>query len=185
MNGPTAFHRRAVANLLLAIAVVAAGNGGCTMPIRTYTPQVHPNTLNDTAFLHYLATVPLVTVDEGMRAVLILTDARPRPTDYAARFDRLLAMKAVRENWKLSADQLLDQGSLAYMLRAVCRLRGGLNEALASRTGWGDRRYALKTCVHAGILRNARPSDPITGGELLSALTAAETCLPGESSSRS
>ena len=148
------------------------------MPIRSFTPEIHPDTLDDAAFPHYLATVPLVTVDEGIRAVLLLNGTRPRPTDYAARFARLLDMGAVRENWQLSADRLLDKGSLAYMLRTICDLRGGLNEALATRTGLGDRRYALKTCIHAGLLRYARPNDPVTGGELLSALTAAEAHLP-------
>ncbi len=179
MNGQPGLDHRASIGLLLATAALVAGIGGCAMPIRSFTPDVQPNTLGDTAFLHYLATVPLVTVDEGMRAVLLLTDARSHPTDYDTRFDRLLGMGAVRENWQLSADQLLDKGSLAFMLRTVCDLRGGLNEALAARTGLGDRRYALKTCVHAGLMRYARPNDPVTGGELLSALTAAETHMPG------
>jgi hypothetical protein len=119
--------------------------------------------MSEMVFLHYLAAAPTVNVAEGKRAVsLLLPDA-----DTA---------DLIRESWGLADGDLLDKGTLAYMLRSACRLPRGVNETVIGDTvGWGDRRYALKTCTYEGIMPYGRASEPVTGGELLSALRAAES----------
>jgi hypothetical protein len=150
---------------------------GCTAPLRTYHPAQDPSSLDDVAFLHYLATAPVVTVDEGMRAVLMLKGVNARQMTYAERFDVLQEVGAVNTTWHLKPEQVLDKGTLAYMLRTVCGLPRSLNELLAGFLGLGDRRYALRTCVHEGLMPYDLPHRPVKGGEMLSALTEAERYL--------
>lgn len=147
---------------------------GCTQPRRSFQPTVDPDALDDISFVHYLATVPVVTVDEGLRAVLQLTDANARSMTYSERSVTLQRRGAIKASWYLQADRILDKGTLGYMLRNICSLPRGFAEALADKTGLGDRRYALKTCIDAGVLPYGVPHAPVTGGELLSALTVAE-----------
>lgn len=118
--------------------------------------------MSEMVFLHYLATAPTVSVGEGKRAVLqLLPDV-----DIAAM---------TRESWGLSEGDLLDKGTLAYMLRTACLLPRGVNEMLLANTvGLGDRRYALRTCIYEGLMPSGRATEPVTGGELLSAIAAAE-----------
>lgn len=162
---------------LTAIVCTIAAAAGCSAPRRTFQPEHDPVTLDDVSFLHYLATVPVVTVDEGLRAVLLLTDEKTSPTTFEQRYDLLLRRGAVKPAWRLRPDQVLDKGSLAYMLRIICELPRGLNEFFASVTGLGDRRYALNTCIREELMPYAVPHEAVTGGELLSALTAVERYL--------
>lgn len=148
--------------------------GGCAAPQRAFSPAQDPATLDDVSFLHYLATVPVVSVDEGMRAVLLLTDSPARHKTFEQRFQALHEHGAAKKAWKLAADQILDYGTLAFMLRVTGELPPSLNERLASVTGLGDRRYALKTCIYEGLLPHGLSGQPVTGGELLSALTEFE-----------
>ncbi len=177
MNGSRG--RRCAARLLtetvsLCVIVVVAA---CAMPQRTFQPEREPASLDDVSFLHYLATVPVVTVHEGMRAVLLLTDDSDKGTTFERRYEVLHGRGAVKLSWRLKPGRILSKGTLAYMLRTICRLPRGFNEALSSSTGFGDRRYALKTCIDEGLIPYGLSHEPVTGGELLSALTNAERYL--------
>jgi hypothetical protein len=147
----------------------------CTAPRRTWVPLQDPTQLDDTGFLHYLATAPTVTMDEGARAVLLLIGPTDRWPTYEQRWAELERRGVVKAAWRRSPGDTLDKGTLAYMLRAVCDLPDSLNEWLAARTGLGDCRYALRTCVYHGLLSYGLPHDSVTGGELLSSLSAAES----------
>jgi len=157
------------------LVVAAISLAGCSAPRRAFTPPLEVAGLDDAGFLHYLATVPIVTVDEGFRAVLLLdTEANPADT-----FDERLALLtdrgAVRSDWHLQPEQTLDQGTLAYILTVTCGTTRSLSEFLARPTGLGDRRYALKTCIDEGLLDYALTQDPVSGGQLVATLTRAET----------
>jgi len=144
---------------------------------RAFRPELNPDALSDVAFLHYLATVPVATVDEGMRAVLILVDDRSGARTFEKRTQVLHEQGVVRQSWNLTCGQILDKGTLAYMLRRVCGVSPSVGEVLASCTGLGDRRAALKTCVDAGLLPYGVSTEPVKGGELLSAIAEAERIL--------
>lgn len=151
---------------------------GCTLPQRTFQPALDPAAFGDDVFLHYLATVPVVTVEEGVRAVLLLDkDGGSEWPTYEQRYEELRRRGAIKFAWRLTPGRILDKGTLAHMLRTLCDLPLSLGELLASKTGLGDRRYALRTCIHEGILTGGLARDPVTGGELLSALTNAEARL--------
>lgn len=162
---------------VIAAFLVSLTLTGCAMPRRTWQPPRDPNTLDAMTFLHYLAVVPAVTVDEGMRAVLMLSDDGARFPTPSRRYAEMIRRGAIRESWQLAADQLLDKGTLGHMLRTACALPRGVNETLAGRFGWGDRRYALEVCVHEGLMPRGVAHEPVTGGELLTALTHAEQYL--------
>ena len=121
--------------------------------------------------------MPVVTVAEGLRGVLLLTEDSSQLTTYEARYQSLEDRGAIRSAWKLQPNQVLDKGTLAHLLRVVCDLPRGLNERIAAHTGLADRRSALQTCVYEGLQAHAAAHDPVRGGELLSALTAAEKYL--------
>lgn len=161
---------------LLGLATTLQG-GGCAMPQRTYQPAQDPATLDDVSFLHYLATVPVVTVAEGMRAVLLLAGDGARGSTFEQKYEELRGRGAVKEAWRLEPGQILDKGTLAHMLQVICDMPRSLDDVLASKTGVGDRRYALKTCIHEGVMPYGVAHERVTGGELLSALTNAEGYL--------
>ncbi|UCC32570.1 MAG: hypothetical protein JSU86_09855 [Phycisphaerales bacterium] len=172
-------HCRRVRQIVVAVLglVTMLQGGSCAMPQRTYQPAQDPATLDDVSFLHYLATVPVVTVDEGMRAVLLLAGDGARWSTFDQRYEELRGRGAVKEAWRLEPGRILDKGALAHMLQVICDLPRSLDDVLASKTGVGDRRYALKTCIHEGVMPYGVAHERVTGGELLSALTNAEGYL--------
>lgn len=170
--------RRAVVGRAAALsAALALGLIGCGRPIRTWLPDIGHQELDSTAFLHYLSTVPWATVDEATRAVLLLADGEERFTDYEDRLAELARRKAIKPAWIDSRNQLLDRGTLAYMLRRVCRIPPSTNEVLLGSWGVGERRYALKTCVDAGILPHGSGNELVSGGELLAGISRADEYL--------
>ena len=155
---------------------------GCVAPARRWQPETPPDDLDDLPYVHYLSRVPVVTVDEGMRAVLMLRGSTRQWPTFEQRQEELRRLGAVKDAWGLEHDQILNKGTLAYMLRTVCALPKSLSEVLAAPTGLGDRRYALRTCVDQGVLPYGRAADPVSGGELLTALTGAERFCLGRGS---
>ena len=83
------------------------------MPQRAYQPDQDPTTLDDISFLHYLATVPVVNVDEGMQAILLLTGERGQWPTFDQAHEQLRRRGAVRTTWQLKSNQLLNKGTLA------------------------------------------------------------------------
>jgi hypothetical protein len=146
---------------------------GCATTKREFRLAADPNKLGDIEFTHYLATVPVASVDEGMRAVLLLDGETRKCRISDDRRAELVRRRAFRESWKLESDDCLDKGTLAYMLRVQCELPRGLNEYIFTPIRLGDRRYALKTCIHEQVLPYGRADETVTGGELLAAVSAA------------
>jgi len=146
----------------------------CSAPRRTYQPPQDPSAFNDTAFLHYLATVPTVTVAEGVRAARLLAGPTPQPATFEDHRGYLEELGALKPGWRLQPDDTLDKGTLAYVLTVICKTPRSLTETGSALTGLGDRRYALKTCIDEGLLPYGLAHDAVTGGELISALSKAE-----------
>ncbi len=147
---------------------------GCAAPVRTVRPSVDPNTLGETGFIHYLAATAVVTVDEGARAVLSLIGDDAARVDFDRRWDALAERRAVRHQWGVKPDSVLDRGSFAFMLCGVLDVPKGLNDRLAGATGLGERRAALRTAVFEGLLDYGPTHEPISGAEIASALARVE-----------
>ena len=158
----------------LAVVCIALG---CAAPQRRFVPPSDPSQMDDTAFTHYLATVPVVTVAEGWRAILILRGSRVTGWTLAEQRLELERLGAVQPRWRLQPGQVLDKGTLGYMLAAVCELPPGVDDRWARVLGIGERRYALKSCIDEGILPYDVERSPVMGGELLAAISQAETCI--------
>ncbi len=172
--GLSQLHKSAIGNWQLAIGVTLLAMG-CTAPRRTLTAPADPAVLDDAAFLHYLASVPTVTVGEGGRGVLLLLGPTTDWPSVEEQTAKLREAGALKDDWGLKPDDTLDKGTLSYMLTAILQTPPSVNEKLATITGLGDRRYALKNCIDLGLLPYGLPHEAVTGGELLTALRKAET----------
>lgn len=150
---------------------------GCAAPKRTFESPVDLNRMSDLEFTHYLATVPVATVDEGYRATLLLTGDSTRWPTFPERREELIRRGAVRRRWNLEPDATLDKGTLAHLLRVMGGLPPSINERLWGRLQWGDRRYALDTCIYEKIMPPSRAGEAVTGGELLTAINQTQERL--------
>ncbi|MEK6674236.1 MAG: hypothetical protein AABZ47_01120 [Planctomycetota bacterium] len=148
---------------------------GCASHTRKFQPPQNIAELDNTSFLHYLATVPVVTVEEGCRAWMLLLEGSNRPQ--LSHLERQLELERrgiLNPTWHLKEGDVLNKGTLAFMIRTTCRLSKSPTERLASLFRVGERRYALKTCVFEGLISYGTADEPVTGGELLSTLTKME-----------
>ncbi len=156
-------------------ALVCLMLAGCTtLPKRGQVSNIDPTSLDDATFIHYLASIPTVTVSEAARGVLLLRGATEEWPSYAEQRHELVRLGALKTDWGLNPEDTLDMGTLGYMLRVTCNLSPSLSEKVASVTGLGLRRYALRRCIDAGLLPYASSAQPVRGGELAAALAKAE-----------
>ncbi|HUU85928.1 MAG TPA: hypothetical protein VM243_20715 [Phycisphaerae bacterium] len=169
-------HLHARAALLLLGFALAIMLTGCAAP-RRFEPAQNPDALPATSFLHYLATVPVVSVEEGCRAILLVTDGKEQYTTHDERYAELLRRGFARRAWRLRPGDMLDKGTLAYLACKVCNLPGGVNTLLFGRWGLGDRRYALKEVAAEGIMSYDVSYRVVRGGELLTTLTKIDAYL--------
>ena len=159
------------------LLLAALSHFACVVERREFVPPRHPDTVSDAAFPHYLAVLPIVTVDEAGRGLfLVLGPTTDWPTA-TSRLDELTQRGAIRTEWDLEPDDVLTFGTLGYMLQELLDLPKGINATVSRKTGIGERRYALATCVYEGVLPYRLPNEPVTGGELLFAMTEAEAYL--------
>lgn len=159
---------RTVVGLALAGWLIS----GCTQR-RDYQPQVDPGTLDDSTFTHYLSTLPTVTIDEGSRAVLLAMGESDVPGDFSMRISKLESNRIYRSDWGLNSDDVLDRGTLAYMVYHMVGIKPGVNMMLLGSWGLGDRRYAIKEVVDEGLMEYGLPYEQPTGGEVLRVLARA------------
>ncbi len=159
---------------LLLIALLAAA--GCGAP-RGWQPDVDPNSLADVEFQAYLADAPVVTVAEGFRAMLILADGEDTCKTFEDRRAKLEERGIARPAWKLEPDHMLDKGTLAYMIRQICRIHGGINLNVFGSIGLGERRYALREMIYEDIMAESADFAVVRGGELVSAMSKADAWM--------
>jgi hypothetical protein len=149
---------------------------GCAFPRKT-APAVDPATLSDEAFQAYLAKVDLVTVDEAYRAVLIVADGEDTCKGFEERKAKLESRDLVRTAWNLQPQNVIDVGSVAYMVCKICRIRGGVDMNLIGSTGLGDRRYATRELVYREMLDDSVAYQFMTGARLVGLLAKADALM--------
>lgn len=157
----------------LTLMLIASG---CSHARRTQM-DVDPATLDDMSFHAYLANVPLVTVDEACRAMLILADGEDTSESWEQRRDKLLERGIIRPAWNLNPEHLINRGTVAFMVCKVCRIHGGVNMMLLGNMGIGDRRYAYRELVYRELLPTGSEWAYFTGGELIALLTKADKLM--------
>lgn len=157
---------------------------GCAPELRRWTPPQSPDTLDDAAFLHYLAEAPTASVDEGVRAVLLLVETEGKPSTPEARMQAALDQGLIISAWRLKPEHVLTRGVLAHMIRRACGIGTDLASAITALTGLGDRRYAVRACAEERLLVYGSPDERIRGGELLDAVSRADAYLERRGSVR-
>ena len=159
--------------ILMSISALFAG---CTAP-RQEQPSVKADELSDEGFQAYLAEVSLVTVDEAYRAMLILSDGQDGSKDFEERKTKLESRGIARPAWKLQPENVIDAGSVAYMICKICQIKGGVNMHLLGSWGLGDRRYALRELVYREMIDDSVDYQFMTGAELYGMLREADELM--------
>jgi hypothetical protein len=140
-------------------------------------PEVAPGELSNEGFQAYLADAHLVTVDEAYRAMLILADGFEAHGSFEERREALESRGIARAAWKLRPQNVVDAGSVAYMVCRICRIRGGVNCNLFGRWGLGDRRYALRELLYREMIDDTVDYQHITGPALAAVMAKADELM--------
>ncbi|MFQ5422883.1 MAG: hypothetical protein ACE5F9_02770 [Phycisphaerae bacterium] len=140
-------------------------------------PEVDPATLSDDGFQAYLSEAPLVTVDEAFRAMLILADGEDDSQSFDQRRQKLETREITRPAWRLKAENVIDAGSVAYMVCRICKVRGGVNYNLFGSLGLGDRRYAMRELLYLDMLDDAVDYQYMTGPALVALMGKADELM--------
>jgi hypothetical protein len=145
------------------LAIGAVATCGCSQT-RQYQPPLDPSTLSDIQFVHYLETVPVVTFEEGCRAMLIATEGEDRWNTHEDRYAELKGRGMVRDAWGLQGDDIFDLGTASYMAAEALELKPSASSILLGSWGLGDRRYAVRKAVDAQLITYGPFYKPMTGG---------------------
>jgi len=149
---------------------------GCLGP-RTQ-PATHDTAeMSDAGFQAYLAEAPYVTVEEAYRAMLILADGEDTCKTHAERAEKLESRGIARAAWKLKPENIIDTGSVSYMVVKICQIRGGINFTLFGSWGLGDRRYAMRELVYRKMLDEAADYQAIAGDRLIGLMARADDLM--------
>lgn len=138
---------------------------GCAQP-RQGEPETDPSQLSDDGFQVYIARAPLITVDEAYRAMLILADGEDTSKTFDERREKLESRGIAKAAWRLQAENVIDAGSLAYMVCRICKISGGINATLFGSWGLGDRRYALRELIYRQMVDEMIDYQYVTGADL-------------------
>ncbi|HKQ50637.1 MAG TPA: hypothetical protein VJZ71_21380 [Phycisphaerae bacterium] len=168
--------RRFTPFCLLALLGFGALVSGCTAP-RQEQPSVNAAELSDEGFQAYVAELNLVTVDEAYRAMLILADGQDGSKDFEERKTKLESRGIARSAWKLEPENVIDSGSVAYMVCKICQIRGGVNMNLFGSWGLGDRRYALRELVYREMIDESVDYQFMTGAILYGLMRDADELM--------
>ncbi len=160
----------------LSMMLLVGLGSGCAGP-RHSTPSVDQNELSDEGFQAYLAEIDLVTVDEAYRAMLILADGEDPCESFEERQTVLESRGIVRSNWGLIPENVIDAGSVSYMICQICKIRGGLSFNLFGKVGLGDRRYALRELEYREMIDDKVDYQYVTGASLVGLMAKADALM--------
>src|SRR5262249_26342867 len=111
---------------------------------------------------------------EAFRAILILADGQERGKTVEERKEKLESRGISRAAWHLEPNNMIDKGTVAYMVCKICRIRGGINMMVLGSIGIGDRHYALRELVYDNLADDTSEFAFIRGGEFVSLLSKAD-----------
>ena len=150
---------------------------GCTIN-KEANESVNTSELNDDFFIAYLADEAYVSVDEAYRAMLILADGECAASTFEERAADLEGRDIARAEWKLKPNDVIDRGSVCYMVCKIIGYRGGIDRIIFGSWGLGDRRYAEKELEYKGIVEyGGMDYAPMTGAEFSTILFRAADAM--------
>lgn len=162
-----------LACLAISLGLLA---GACAAP-RAESPKVDPNTLSDEGFANYIAQLDVVTVDEAYRAMLLLADGEDGRKSFAERKAELESRGIARPEWNLQPENVIDTGSVAFMVCKICQIPGGVNMHAFGSWGLGDRRYATRELIYREMLDESVDYQYLKGSDLHTLLRKADTLM--------
>jgi len=162
--------------IMLIIVFAAAASTGCAGP-RMSTPPADPNELSDAAFQGYLTEIDLVTTDEAFRAMLILADGVDPSDGFEQRKAALESRGIARTAWGLHPNNVVDAGSVAYMVCRICQIPGAVSMNLLGSVGLGDRRYALRELIYRKMIADTVDYQYMTGAALYALMRKADALM--------
>ena len=149
---------------------------GCLGP-RKEAPAADPAGMSDEGFQAYLAETPYVTVEEAYRAMLILADGEDTSKTHEDRKAKLESRGIARSAWNLEPQNVIDAGSVSYMVVKICQIRGGINFTLFASWGLGDRRYAMRELVYRKMLDDSADYQAMAGDRLVGLMAKADDLM--------
>lgn len=158
------------------VALCSLALVGCAGPRKVH-PEINAQELSDEGFELYLAQVDVVTVDEAYRAMLILADGADGRETFEERRAELEGRGIAKAAWRLKGENIIDAGSVAYMVCRICEIRGGVNRALLGSWGLGDRRYALRELTYRQMLDEMVDYQYMTGASLHTLMRRADRLM--------
>jgi len=153
--------RRMVMGMILggvALAAVAA-------TVRADTPGD-----TDAEFFMALSYKQVAMMDDGYKAVALLSRGQFDLRDAAAARDYLVGSKIARSGWPTAADAPLTKGRLAYMVCQALGIKGGVTMRLFGPS----QRYCLAECQYLELMTGGADYEHVTGGELVSVIDRAD-----------
>ncbi|QDV89985.1 hypothetical protein RAS2_10610 [Phycisphaerae bacterium RAS2] len=171
-------HQPTLLRILGYFLALTLGTGilGCTGP-RTSAPPANAAELSDEGFHAYLTEVDVVTVDEAYRAMLILADGEDTSANFEERRQKLEDRGIARAAWKLQPENVIDIGSVAFMVCRICQIHGGINMRLFGSWGLSDRRYAMRELIYREMLSDTVDYDYMSGSALAALMRKADEVM--------
>jgi hypothetical protein len=109
--------------------------------------------------------------------MLILADGEDTSGGFEERRNKLIERGIVRAEWNLQPENVIDAGSVAYMICRICQIGGGVNMRLFGSWGFSDRRYALRELVYREMLTDAVDYEFMTGAALAAVMRKADDLM--------
>ncbi|MBI3857653.1 MAG: hypothetical protein HY293_18380 [Planctomycetes bacterium] len=132
-------------------------------------PAAAPAKESRTAYLRRIFEKDRATYGDACRMTLSLIKGEHTDADFATNSGDLAGRGVVSADWGLQEASLLTKGTLAYMVCQALEIKGGLTMRIFGI----NRRYALRECLHRGLIASGTTDEFVTGRELIDVLTNA------------
>jgi hypothetical protein len=109
--------------------------------------------------------------------MLILADGQDGSKNFDERKEKLESRGIARAAWNLQPDNVVDAGSVSFMVCQICKIRGGINANLFGSWGLGDRRYALRELVYREMITEGVDYEYMTGAALYGVMRDADELM--------
>ena len=122
-----------------------------------------------TAYLRRIYEKDRASYGDACRAILSVLKDEHTDADFAAVVGDLSGRGVVLADWGIDEAGPLTKGTLAYMTCQALDIKGGVTMRLFGI----NRRYALRECIHRGLIASGTTGEYVSGRELIDVVTNA------------
>ena len=109
--------------------------------------------------------------------MLILADGEDTCKTHEERREKLESRGIARAVWNLKPENVVDAGTVSYMVMKICQMRGGINFNLFGSWGLGDRRYAMRELIYRKLLDESVDYQAMTGERMIGLMARADALM--------